>query len=58
MIAYQTISVRVENVGEQNVKVSQMGGEGEDGRSMCPMRRRREGDDDTNLHSTSVASSP
>ena len=58
MIAYQTILVRVENIGEQNVKVSQMGGEGKDGRSMHPMWRRREGDDDSNLHSTSEASSP
>ena len=58
MIAYQTVSVRVENIGEQNVKVSQMGGEGEDGRSMYPMWRRREGDRGSNLHSTLAASLP
>ena len=58
MIAYQTVSVRVENVGEQNVKVSQMGGEGKDGKSMCPMWRRREGDDGSNPHSTLAASLP
>ena len=58
MIAYQTVSVKVENVGEQNVKVSPMGGEGEDGKAMYPMWRRREGDDGSNLHSTLAASLP
>jgi hypothetical protein len=58
MIAYQTVSVRVENVGEQNAKVSHKGGEGEDGKAMYPMWRRREGDDGSNLHSTLAASLP
>ena len=43
MMAYQSISVRVGNVDEQNMKVSQVGGEGEVGSSIQPMWRRREG---------------
>ena len=45
MIAYKTISVRVENIGEQNMKVSQVGGEGEVGSSIHPMRRRWKGEE-------------
>ena len=45
MIAYKTISVRVENIGEQNMKVSQVGGEGEVGSSIHPMWRRRKGEE-------------
>ena len=45
MIAYQSISVRVGSVDEQNMKVSQVGGEGEVGGSIHPMWRRREGEE-------------
>ena len=45
MIAYQTISVRVGSIDEQNMKVSQVGGEGEVGGSIHPMWRRREGEE-------------
>ena len=45
MIAYQAISVIVENIGKQNVKVYQVGGEGEVGSSIHPMCRRRKVED-------------
>ena len=58
MISYQTISVRVENVGEQNMKVSQVGGEGEVGSSIHPMWRRCKGEECLPPHSTPTSSSP
>ena len=58
MIAYQAILVRVENVGEQNVKVSQVGGEGEVGSSIHPMWRRWIGEEYLPPHSTPDSSSP
>ena len=45
MMAYQTISVSVGNIDEHNMKVSQVGGEGEVGSSIQPMWRRREGEE-------------
>ena len=45
MMAYQTVSVSVGNVDEHNMKVSQMGGEGEVGGSINHMWRRREGEE-------------
>ena len=45
MMTYQTILVSVGNVDEHNMKVSQMGGEGEVGGSIHPMWRRREGEE-------------
>ena len=45
MMAYQPVSVRVGSVDEHNMKVSQVGGEGEVGGSIHPMWRRREGEE-------------
>ena len=46
MMAYQSISVRVGNVDEQIMKVSQVGGEGKVGGSIHPMWRR-EGEEES-----------
>ena len=42
MMVYQSIFVRLGNIDEQSMKVSQVGGEGEVGGSIHPMWRRRE----------------
>ena len=58
MIVYQTIWMRVGNVGEQNMKVSPVGGEGEVGSSIHPMWRRWKGEECLPPQSTPASSSP
>ena len=45
MMSYQSILVRVGNIDEQIMKVSQVGGEDEVGSLIQPMWRRREGEE-------------